>query len=966
MAVAWAELDQTYGGSPKFMRCVGYEEIGRNDSSVTYRVHLKLKVAGGSSSYYGYSIKWQVDGNGWQTIKNSSPRWYGNEGYREFTTVITKSVGASGGETTFYLEVDGAGGSCDYAMNYKAYYSTFNTPPSWGGGSWIVVRENNWDGTWVASHDGSIPNYNKVREDVGMYLVDWGGAVDNDNNISRYELFCQVNEGAWTRIYSGGDNYFVHHVPEGASTQGTIYRYYVKAIDAYGLASGDLYCNPFQKNTLTGATPQVSSGVLYETQEITLTWGGASNTISNGEFTYSVTSSGITVHNIERITASGAKIKVLKEGTAEDPYIIFEDLRLYTINSNFEGYFDLNVNTRNAYNSVSTKSVRVWVDLKTDPQPPTSILIGGHTSTELGSFLIPAKQKPTLQWSGAKDHLKGTLTYDIYYRLGDGSENIVNAGTNTKVTLPINNVSQETPLGIRVVAKTSYGRQASASNNSEVLHYYNVPSVYMNNPRRTITSFVIDIYSQLNTSIPKSAFGKQEYEGNGVKESFTGTKYTATLTGLEAGTTFEFTATVNDNTGLSPDQKAVFKVVPAIPKFSVRENGVGVNCINDTDQIFAVDGGANIKGGMEVADGMNVKGGLTVSGISQVQAMTATEKATLRKGLEVTSGGLKANGDISFNGIDLTQTRRYGSRQIRITGDPNKYYPVRLWINGKWGFPTNKISIGRSYDWEAPDSWNTPTHKGGLTLTLRWAGDTSWGGNSKELIVDEFSETYSTMVAGLAMSTNGLIVWLRGGGALYEINNDWGSRLLYEVYMTDYVDSASTRFPVRDYNVAYKNNEVVARQPLKNWNSYYEVLTSKPDVQAFVKRDWLQNGTDFNNVITAGCYSVACPDHSTNQPPESYYYGALMVFHCNGVVAQMYFPHSGSHFMQYRIRFDSGVWTNWANVGWSAFSLNGINEDLINSMPATLEEHSDNEISKLVQIINVLDNRIKELEKGGA
>jgi hypothetical protein len=958
MSILWAELDVKYGGSPHFLRSVGYEEIGRDGSSVTYRVYLKLKVAGNSSSYYGYGINWRVDGGSWMKIKNASPRWYGNEGYREFTTVITKSVGANGGETYFTLEVDGLGGSCDYSLTYKAFYSTFNTAPYWGSGSWIVVRENDWNGYWVASQDGSIPNYFKVREDVGMYLIDWGGAVDNDNNINRYELYCQVNEGAWTRIYSGGANSFLHYVPEGASTQGTIYRYFVRAIDSYGLASGDLYCNPFQKNSVSGANPSASNGILFDTSELTLWWDGASNTNGNTSFTYRVTSPNIKVYNIEKLTASGGKVKVLKEGTSTDPYISFEELKNMASNYSYETHFDLNVITRNAYGSEATKSVRIHVDLRTEPQPPTAITVGGHTSTSLGAFLIPSMNKPTVTWSGAYDKLGGSLTYDIYFKIGNGSETVVNAGTNTKVTLPINNVSASATLGVRVVAKTWYGKNASASNNSETLHYYNPPSVYTNNPKRTITSFVVDIHSQLNTSIPKVAFSKQRYTGNGTTKDFTGTKHTATIVGLEANSTFDFTAIVCDNTGLSGDQQTVFKVVPAIPKFSVRENGVGVNCINDTEQILAVDGGLNVKGGA-ILDNAT---------ISTLRTNTANV------GNLVASSGANIKGDILFNDIDLTQTRRFGERQIRVGGDPNKYYPVRMWIHGVWGFATNKISIGRSYDWEAPDTWNTATHKGGLTLTLRWAGDTSWGGNSKELIVDEFSETYSTMVAGMQLSTNGIIVWLRGGGALYQIDNDYGSRLYCEVYLEDYTASNGEVFPVRDYNVAYKNNEIVNRQPLKNWNSYYDILTNKPEVQAMATRDWIRDGVNWNDVITAGMYGVVTPNYSSNPPPNSYYYGILIVFHNNGVVGQIYMPHSGSHFMQYRVRFDSGVWTNWANVGWSAFSLEGVNASLLSEIPTTLEEKLIGEDGvvveevapqgneALVHIINTLDNRIKELE----
>ena len=1021
MAITWLETDVSYSSSPKWLRCVGYEETGRNSTSVTYKIYLKLRINGStSSSSYGYGINWRVDGGSWLTVKNASPKWYGGEGYREFSTTITKSVGTGGGSTTFSVQVDGLGGSsADYTKSYTANYSTFNTAPYWSG-QWFGVKENNSNGYTVADHNSSTGWNFKAREDVANYYLFWGGAVDPNNNIKHYEVYCSINEGAYSKIYTGSNTYYTHNVGGGSGTQGTKFRYFVRAVDTYGLTSSDLYVNQFQKNAITGATPSVSNNINYDTTELAVNWSGASNTNGNTSFTYRVTSPHITVYNIGKLTSSGGKIKILKSGTSTDPYISFDELKNMTGNYGHNTYIDLHLYTRNAYGTEVSKSVRVYVDLRTNPQAPTTITIGGHTKTSLGNYLIPSKARPTVSWSGAYDKLGGSLTYDVYYKLGSGAETLISAGTNTTITLPIDAVYSSTTVGIRVVAQSGYNYTAGASNNTETLHYYNPPTVYFTNPNRTITEFTVDINSKINTSLPKAGFTSQSYTGNGVTKTFTGVKYTASLSGLEADSTFNFTATVTDNTGLSSAQSSVYKVVPAIPKLSVREKGVGVNCVNNTSQALAVEGGANLKG------------------------------------------------DITVNNLDIKTNQRLGTQALWIGGDANKYYPVLIRSTTDYGFATNYISIGRYYSWEAPDSWNTPTHKGGLTFSFTYTGESGWGGNSRHIIVNEFHETYCKMVAGMRLSVNGLIVWLRGGGASYHLNSNYGSLLVVECFYEPYTASDGQVYSARDYNATVVKNEIEKRFAVREggsgsaklyaqyvelddslfvgsgsdtmsavrtpkeilftsggsknvmganvfydgandvhynknagasqivldgsnypkyrwsswgeasygiaqWSSYYHLLTDYEGQQVLMGRWWVGDGINWNDVVNTGIYAVNHQGTGYNKPIGTYMYGCLLVCQCQGVVTQIYFPHNAGYVPQYRVRWSSGNWTNW--VKWSAtstFSLQGVNEELISDMTSTLEGEEElegdnletlKENNKLKHIINKLDSRIKELEK---
>lgn len=151
-------------------------------------------------------------------------------------------------------------------------------------------------------------------------------------------------------------------------------------------------------------------------------------------------------------------------------------------------------------------------------------------------------------------------------------------------------------------------------------------------------------------------------------------------------------------------------------------------------------------------------------------------------------------------------------KQITVGGDANTYYPVLITMNRPGiGYPWYNISISRAYNATAPDTWNTATHKGGLTFQFRWSGDNGWGGNDHNLQVVEFSESYTTMVAGFTLSVNGIIVWLRGGGALYQLNCEQGIGINATVTLGTYTSADNKTYPVRT------NTSSVANEIHKLW-----------------------------------------------------------------------------------------------------------------------------------------------------
>ena len=161
------------------------------------------------------------------------------------------------------------------------------------------------------------------------------------------------------------------------------------------------------------------------------------------------------------------------------------------------------------------------------------------------------------------------------------------------------------------------------------------------------------------------------------------------------------------------------------------------------------------------------------------------------------------------NAVSASRAARLDTVTFTVAGDKTKYYPCLITTSG---YAWNHINIYRGYADTAPTDWGTDAnHKGGLTLCVRWSGDSGWGGNDHTVVVDEFSETYCKMVGGLALSVNGLIVWLRGGSALYRISSENGGTTAVSVKLDTYTASDKRTYAPRAYDAAVVANEVTAR-----------------------------------------------------------------------------------------------------------------------------------------------------------
>jgi hypothetical protein len=135
-------------------------------------------------------------------------------------------------------------------------------------------------------------------------------------------------------------------------------------------------------------------------------------------------------------------------------------------------------------------------------------------------------------------------------------------------------------------------------------------------------------------------------------------------------------------------------------------------------------------------------------------------------------GNIKATGNLQGNLVGQ-------HNQITVNGASDTFYPVVFSTSS--AAMIQEFHIYRGYSDYAPNDWNTSSHKGGLSLKFDIRNG-SWGGFTNDLTVYYFGESYSRIVGGIAPinHTMQFCVWLRGGGATYQLRSD--QSFSYQVY----------------------------------------------------------------------------------------------------------------------------------------------------------------------------------------
>ena len=171
-------------------------------------------------------------------------------------------------------------------------------------------------------------------------------------------------------------------------------------------------------------------------------------------------------------------------------------------------------------------------------------------------------------------------------------------------------------------------------------------------------------------------------------------------------------------------------------------------------------------------------------------------------GNDGSGSGLDADTVDGYNASRLLES--FGSNNyvtFTVEGDANTYYPVLIGKPAAY-YPYVFLTISRTYNEKAPNTWNTETHRGGLSMCLFWNCSCYWDGNSSgmECYCVRLNETYCNMVAGMDRAVGYEVVWLRGGGAVYHIHGPAGVSQIVSVCLDGYTDQASQTFSPRTWD----------------------------------------------------------------------------------------------------------------------------------------------------------------------
>lgn len=462
----------------------------------------------------------------------------------------------------------------------------------------------------------SVSPSGTIAENTGTINVSWAKAGDAQGNANKYKLERWVN-GTLNKTFDITNINTVSYSDTeiGSFGQGTRITYKIKAGDSFDTWSNTLTSSDVIKNTLTGATvASTTTNITSSFASIPFTWSGAKNTFTGTNataFDYALTADGITIYNN---TTTGTSMSVsIVDGTASGPYIKKADLINKFKSSNFNGSLTFTLKTANKFGSSKTTSKAISVDLRATPTAATPVISeDASLSTALktvkstgNKYFIPnGTDKIRITWSGGSDVLGQGLSYDVYIKIGNGG--FEEKKTNLTVgyydlVLPKQSVSQQ--IVARVITKTSYGYTKEKDSTARTLHYYNAPSVDVLEIDRTDETATATIKLKPNTSIPNINFPIRSYSGisSGTLSNTTNNQ-DIVATGLKGENTYSWTITFNDDTGFTSANQTKGINIPAYtPLFSVREKGVGVNCIPNGDAELMVNGmtktkGVNIRG----------------------------------------------------------------------------------------------------------------------------------------------------------------------------------------------------------------------------------------------------------------------------------------------------------------------------------------------------------------------------------
>ena len=558
----------------------------------TIQIDFGAKVYGSTNqSKFQYSARYYIVVNGvegsWRQLKPVE-WWYATQGYRWYSDSLTVDVGTTGGgNVPVKIVFDSGGHGWEHTLPFTASYSKTNTAPSAPGKP--VITGNNWQGSGGTVLSGIF------NERINYMYLEWPRASDAEGDTITYHLEEQVNEGNWITLYEGTNPWYEQSIM--ANAEGRSYKYWVQARDSNGSTSDGVYSDFVKKNEFTMATLASSSYIDKNTQSISFSWSGGSNTQRGVGINYNFSCQGLTIYSLPSTVSSPLTIKIKKGGESiSGPYIMWSDLLSKFNNDSDRGKgritFTLTGTNTNGTSKTSTKTMSV--DVQANPTggsayistSPSESTCAKTTRDTKQTYLIPdGNGTIRVKWTAPTLSLGGGLNYRVYYAFDSESWQELTSSPITSTYF--NHIpskltkSRQIKYRIRAISNYNDGVYTDLQTSPQTLHFYNPPALTKGSITRTASTADVNITVKSNSSIsgintvgtwscsgasPSSGALAQSQSNQVIK-----------LSGLSERNTYSLVITYNDSTGFTSDSKTeTVSVGTQQPIFYINKYGAGI------------------------------------------------------------------------------------------------------------------------------------------------------------------------------------------------------------------------------------------------------------------------------------------------------------------------------------------------------------------------------------------------------
>ena len=377
----------------------------------------------------------------------------------------------------------------------------------------------------------------------------------------------------------------------------------------------------------------------------------------------------------------------------------------------------------------------------------------------------------------------------------------------------------------------------------------------------------------------------------------------------------------------------------------------------------------------------NINGGAPITSVNignqrvAEAALADSAKSATIAGNSTLFNGYNFN-DLKFNCIN--------TRTITVEGDKDTFYPVGIFVSSdkKW---SQYISIHKDLGTRTPEI--TGNHENGTSSM--WAmyeiRSTEWDGNGGFIRTMYVSQPYAPLLARVEPNMNSgshMIVWLRGGGCVYNISSScslydntegirWtGILIKYEEFNFGFNETYPVKYgPIVLADIDQYNKGIYTTSSYAAY-SYYRAKSAESadtatsagtaNIATTANSLSMDSVSDSNSAMmqSLGFKTYKYSNNSTSNTGTKGWDGFIQSFtwgSSEGYGSQIYVDCDPTGIMALRQRSDSGTWTNWKYLihsdNWKEYIGTNTNPVELANVAKTAQSISWNAITGIPNLV---------------